>query len=344
MNENRSEVYSKKRRNRKILYFFIGVFLILYAMFWNVYLKTNNTVNEIFNSVEIQKKRESDVAIKATQPISFAFFGIDNGAQGREEMAGRSDAILVGTVNPKTSTTTLVSIPRDTYAWMVGYNEEYEPYFYDKLTHAYAFGEATMAINSVQELLGIPIDYYVEINMQGLIDIVDALDGIEVTSPLTFDYHRHYFTEGETRILNGKEALAFSQMRKTDPEGDFGRQKREKLIVQAILNKALSLDSVRHYENILTTVEDNVKTNLTFKDMTNIVMTYGHALENFRQDNLSGSELWLEGVYYLYAHPNDRLELSNMLRKELELPEITLEELHLSNTDYYQLEYVDNSY
>lgn len=346
MEENRSEGLKKKRRNRKILYVVIGIFLIGYTFFWKAYNDLNQTSNNIFNRLNTNNKRDSEIVIEATQPISFAFLGVDNGSVDRAEDIGRSDAILIGTVNPKTHKTTLVSIPRDTYSLMV----DYEPYegmeYYDKLTHAYAFGEAEMAINSIQELLNIPIDYYVEVNMQGLIDIVDALGGVKVKSPMTFDYQGNYFKKGETRTLNGKEALAFARMRKTDPEGDFGRQKREKIVVKAIMDKALSLGTLSNYESILETMEDNVKTNLTFKDMTDMFFSYNKSLENFETENLIGEELWLDEVYYLYAYPEDRLEISNLLREELELEEISLEDINLSDVDYYNIEagYTDDTW
>lgn len=326
--------FKKKRRNKMLLYTLIGILLVCYTLFWKAYNDVNRTSNNIFNNLNTNNKRESEIVIDATQPISFAFLGVDNGAQGRDTITGRSDAILIGTVNPKTRTTTLVSIPRDTYSLMV----DYEPYegmpYYDKLTHAYAFGEAEMAINSIQDLVNIPIDYYVEVNMQGLMDIVDALGGVTVTSPLTFDYQENYFTEGETRLLNGKEALAFSRMRKTDPEGDFGRQKREKIVIKAIMDKALSLGTLANYESILQTVEDNVKTNLTFKDITDMFLTYGKSLENFETENLTGEELWLDDIYYLYTYPEDRLEVSNILREQLEIEKIEKSDLTLSDVDY----------
>lgn len=339
MEVNRTHNFKKKRRNRKILYLFIGIFLIGYTLFWKAYSDINRTSNNIFNSLDTNNKRDSQIVIEATQPISFAFLGIDNGSVDRLEDVGRSDAILIGTVNPNTRTTTLASIPRDTYALMVGY----EPYegmeYYDKLTHAYAFGDAEMAINSIQELVNIPIDYYVEVNMQGLIDIVDAFGGIKVTSPLTFDYQGNYFTKGETRTITGKEALAFARMRKTDPQGDFGRQAREKIVIKAIMDKALSLGSLSNYESILETLEDNVKTNLTLGDMADMYLSYGKSLEDFKTKNLIGEELWLDDIYYLYTHPEDRLELSNILRNELELQEITIEDMSLSNVDYYNNDY-----
>lgn len=336
MEENRIKKFKKKRRNRRILYTCIGIFLVGYTLFWKAYSDVNRTTETIFNG--LNNKKERDIVIEATQPISFAFLGIDNGAQGRDTDVGRSDAILVGTVNPKTQTTTLVSIPRDTYALMVDYELYEDVPYYDKLTHAYAYGEADMAINSIQELINIPIDYYVEINMQGFIDIVDALGGIEVTSPLSFEERGYMFEEGKTYTMDGEQALVFARMRKVDPQGDFGRQMREKNVVKAIMDKALSLNSVTNYEKILKTIENNVKTNLTLADMKDMYFAYGNSLENFETENLVGEELWLDEIYYLYTYPGDRLALSNLLRSELEIEEITLEEVVLSDVDYYNYE------
>lgn len=341
METNRKDEFRRKRRNRNILYVGIGIFLVLYTLFWIAYVNVSETSRNIFNPINTNPMRDEQVAIgDATEPISFAFLGVDNGAYGRQEEVGRSDAILVGTINPNTKQTTLVSIPRDTYALMSGYEEEYDYYqpFYDKLTHAYAYGDAEMAVNSIQELLDVPIDFYVEVNMQGLIDIVDALDGIEVTSPLTFDYEGHYFEEGETYELNGTEALAFARMRKTDPQGDTGRQVREKIVVKGILDKIMSLSTLTNYQSILDTMEENVKTNLTFDDLVDLRSGYGKSLDKFKQDGLEGEEMWLEEVYYFYVNPESRLELANDLREELELKPIDVNDLTLSATDEWYLE------
>ena len=90
MEDNRSSKNKKKRRNRKILYGVCALFLIVYTIFWKAYYDVNLTSLNIFNNLETNNKRESQIAIEATQPISFAFLGVDNGSLGREEDVGRS--------------------------------------------------------------------------------------------------------------------------------------------------------------------------------------------------------------------------------------------------------------
>ncbi|APZ49232.1 hypothetical protein BW721_05810 [Jeotgalibaca sp. PTS2502] len=347
MSTSRKDIHRKKRRNKRIIFTSIALFFLIYTVGWVMFNQVNSTIGNLFNDISIKDKRDgSDVVINATQPISFALLGVDNGVADRLDTVGRSDAIIIGTINPNTNKTTLVSIPRDTYAIMEGYETYEGELFYDKITHAYAFGEAEMAINSIQELINIPIDYYVEVNMQGLMDIVNALEGIEVESPLTFDYQGFSFVEGETHLMGGHETLAFSRMRKDDPEGDFGRQKREKLVIEAIISKVLSFDTITNYQNILKTMEDNVKMNVSFKQLSDFLIGYRKALGNITQDKLIGEELWLDEIYYLYVNPDERLKISNTLRNELELDEIDVEDLELSDIDknYLDTYYYDSYY
>ena len=237
------------------------------------------------------------------------------------------------TINPITNKTTLVSIPRDTYTEMVGYETEIYGKYSDKITHAYAFGSTEMALNSIQEFLNVPIDYYVEINMQGLHDIVEAMGGIELTSPLSFEFEGSSFVKGKTFTANGWDALAFARMRKEDPEGDIGRETRQRMVIQAILDKLMSIDSVTNYKKILKAVEVNTQTNLSFNDLLSIKSGYADALETVHQDTLTGEDAYYNEIYYYYVDPEERLRVSNLLRDELELDHASISDINLTDVD-----------
>ena len=354
MNETRKKFQGKKRGIKITLALLLLVGVGVSAYLIKAYNDVGDTASSIYNEVSVQKKREDAVDVAdATQPISFLLLGVDTGTAEEERIEqGRSDTVMVCTVNPNTRTTTLLSIPRDTYSAIVGYEDEYDYVgdYYDKINHAYAYGGVEMAINSVQNFLDIPIDYYVEVNFDGLVDVVDAIGGIEITSPLTFDFYGPQFIEGETRVLTGYEALQFSRMRKQDPEGDLGRQKRQQMVIKAILDKVLSMGSLVNYKDLLTSVEDNVQTNVTLDDIISIASGYRNALESFEQNYLAGTEMYIDEIYYYYVDPEERLRLSNMLRAQLELPEISLDELETSSNEpyfnpdiYYENEYEDSS-
>lgn len=339
MNDTRRNALGKKRLTRVLLWGTLAAVFGVGAYLVKAYYDVQNTAANIYNDVSIDNKREEEVDIaEATQPISFLLLGVDTGtAEESRTEQGRSDTVMVCTVNPITRTTTLLSIPRDTYASIIGYEDSYDYVgeYYDKINHAYAYGGTEMSINSVQNFLDIPIDYYVEVNFDGLVDVVDAIGGIEITSPLTFDFYGPQFIEGETRVFTGYEALQFSRMRKQDPEGDLGRQKRQQMVIKAILDKVLSMGSLVNYKDLLKSVEDNVQTNVTLDDIISIASGYRNALENFEQQYLTGSEVYIDEIYYYYVDPEERLRISNLFREQLELPIITLEELETSTSEPY---------
>jgi len=350
MNETRRS--KKQKRRIKIgLSVVLVIMVAVVGYLYKAYSDIGNTAKSIYNQVDIDQKREESVDVEeATHPISFLLLGVDTGTAEEERTeTGRSDTVIVCTVNPNTRTTTLLSIPRDTYTEIVGYGEEYDYVgdYYDKVNHAYAYGGTEMSINSVQNFLDIPIDYYVEVNFDGLVDIVDAVGGIEITSPLTFDFYGPQFIEGETRIFTGYEALQFSRMRKQDPEGDLGRQKRQQMVIKAILSKVLSMGTVVNYKDLLESVEDNTQTNLTLDEIISIASGYRKSMETFQQYTIAGEEMYINEIYYYYVNPEERLRLSNLLRAELELSEIALEDLPISSDEpYYEEGYqgTDSSY
>lgn len=349
MNETRK---SRKGRNRVWKVFFSILMVVMVgaiAYLFKAYSDIGSTADSIFNSVNVNKIREEEIEVEtATQPISFLLLGVDTGTAEEERTeTGRSDTIIVCTVNPNTKTTTLLSIPRDSYTEIVGYSDLYDYYgdYYDKMNHAYAFGGTEMSINTVQQFLNVPIDYYVEVNFDGLVDIVDAVGGIEVTSPLTFDFYGPQFIEGQTQTLTGYDALQFSRMRKQDPEGDLGRQKRQQMVIKAILDKVLTMGTVVNYKNILATLEDNVQMNIPLNEIVSIASGYRKSMENFQQFYVEGEELYIDEIYYYYVDPEERLRLSNILRTELELPEITIDEVETSANEpyYYSDDYTTDS-
>ena len=342
MNESRSDFKKKRIWKRVLLISLLGILVVVGGLMWGAYNDVDSTMNAVFNAVDTEDKREEEVSFSETQPISFALLGIDSYGDELEEMGGRSDTIIIVTINPKTKQTTLVSIPRDSYTEMVNYQTDIYNEYNDKITHAYAFGGTEMALNSIQEFLNIPIDFYVEINMYGLADLVDAIGGIEITSPLTFDYNDAYFVEGETVILQGWDALAFARMRYDDPQGDTGRQLRQQMVIKAIVDQLLSIEGISNYQDILTAVETNMRTNLTFENLIDIQKNYSDSITAYNQLSIAGEEMYMEDIFYNYVHPEERMRIANLLREELELEKVSLDDMNLSDADI-QYGYGDSS-
>ena len=150
----------QKKKNWTGLKLFLGLIILVFIFaglyLHSVYTNVVEAAESIYEPVDQEETRGIAVDLEQSDPISILLLGVDTGELGRTEQ-GRSDSMVVATINPNTQKTTLLSIPRDTYSKIVGYGDGVE--YFDKINHAYAYGEIKMAIDSVQELLEIPIDY-----------------------------------------------------------------------------------------------------------------------------------------------------------------------------------------
>lgn len=309
---NKSEKQPKKKRALKIFLIIVLILFIALGVFvWKIYSDVAGTTEKIHKDVETEEIRESSVDISKKDPFSVLLLGVDTGLDRTEK--GRSDTMMLMTVNPNTNVSTIVSIPRDTRTEIAGYGT------IDKINHAYAFGGTSMSVNTVQNMLSIPVDYFVEVNMEGLQDIVNAVDGVQVTSPLTFSHDGYSFVEGESATLDGKAALAYSRMRYEDPNGDNGRQERQRQIIQATVEKISSLSTISNYQDILGSLENNMQTNLEFSDMMKIFNNYRSAAKNIQQEQLEAEGATIDGVYYGIVSDEEINRVTELLKEQLEI-------------------------
>ena len=188
----------------------------------------------------------------------------------------------------------------------------------DKINHAYAFGGPAMAMDTVQKYLDIPVDHYISINMAGLKELVDAVGGIEVNNDLTFSQDNYDFTIGKI-TLDGDQALAYSRMRHEDPNGDYGRQERQRKIVEGIAKKVLSFDGVSKYQDILSAVESNMKTDMSFDNMRTIALDYRDAFKTIKQDQLKGEGFMQDGISYQRVSEEELNRVQTELKEQLNL-------------------------
>ena len=296
---------------KKIFAIIFGIILVLFlavvGMGAKLYWDVSKSMDKTYETVVRSKK--SQVNLNNKEPFSVLLLGIDTGDDGRVEQ-GRSDTTIVATVNPRDKQTTLVSLARDTYVDIPGQGKQ------DKLNHAYAFGGASLAMDTVENYLNIPINHYVSINMAGLKELVNAVGGIEVNNNLTFSQDGYDFTIGKIS-LDGEQALSYSRMRYEDPNGDYGRQERQRKVIEGIVQKVLSLNSVSNYQEILTAVSDNMKTDLSFDDMKKIALDYRSAFGKVKQDQLQGTGFMQDGVSYQRVDEQELTRVQQELKNQL---------------------------
>ncbi len=233
-------------------------------------LKKEKTIYNFSVDIEIQDGLVKNVDI-TKDPFNIFISGIDS--YGKITSVSRSDVNMIVSINPSTHQILLTSIPRDYYVKLHGINTTLK----DKLTHAGIHGIDT-SVKTIEDLLAIDINYYAKVNFTSLVSIVDKLGGVDVEVDKPFK--AYYIEENETidytfkkgnNHLNGKQALAFARERKSLAKGDVGRVEHQQMLIEAILNKALSKTMITKYNDLLNAMENKFITNFGTENITKLV-------------------------------------------------------------------------
>ncbi|WP_317637291.1 LCP family protein [Lactobacillus xylocopicola] len=263
----------------------------------------------------------TSVRIANKQPISMLILGVDQGIEGRHDR-GNSDTLILATANPGKNKATMTSIPRDTLANILG--DPGDRYNMFRVNSAYGVGGSKASMKTVSALLGVPIYYYVEVNMKALKSLVDAVGGVTVKVPFDFTYDWCDFHKGKQR-LNGRHAVAYVRMRHDDPHGDYGRQMRQRQVIEAVVHKAISVDSIANYRNLVKIFTKYVKTNLTFNDMLALALNYRGCSDNIASGYIQGHDAWINGSSIQVASTAALQKASDHIRTNLDLDQKTLD-------------------
>lgn len=290
-----------------------------------------NFSTDIISKTFKQLEGEDEVKpIDATEPLTILLMGVDmdQATRGGAWEEGRSDSMILVTVNPKTKETTMMSLTRDIMVEIAEANGE-STGTVEKLNHSYSYGQAPMAIATIEKMMDINIDRYIEINMDGLVELVDAVGGIEVNNTLGFpisisEYEPAYTSIVPTgkQLVNGDQALVYARMRYDDPEGDIGRQRRQREVITAIVTKLLKLDGMSHYKKILTAISNNMRTNIEITTATiPSLLGYRDSIANLHSYQLRGMDELVDEVYYQLPPSQHLLDMQNVLKKSIGLEE-----------------------
>ena len=260
-----------------------------------------------------------------SEPFTMLLIGIDSTVDGLQSADSfNGDSLIVVTFNPKTFTATMLSIPRDSYVPITCMNN-----VDNKITHSAGQGGTNCVIKTVQNFLDINIDYFMKINFTGVVELVDAVGGIEVDVPYNlceqnskrqFGDNIVYITAGH-RTLNGEQALAFARNRKTNSEhcskawtqgerSDFVRAAHQQEVIQAILEKMKGLSSVSELESILKVVSKNLDTNMDQKTMFSFYNVLKDVLISSSSDKVvTIQKLYLDGTGQMIYDERSKLVL-----------------------------------
>lgn len=246
---------------------------------------------------------------KLTEPFTLLLMGVDS--TGDDITKGSSfngDTLMLITFNPKTLNATVFSIPRDTYVPISCQNNA------ESKINASAYGGTTCVVNTIKNLTGIDIDYYVKINFTGVVKLVDDLGGIDIDLPITFCEQDSLRRKGEFEIclekgyqtLNGEQALAFARHRHSLPRGDFQRVEHQQMVVEAMVSKLKNISSVEDFYKILDDVTKNIDTNMSTEQILSLYGVAKNVLLNSDEKKLSIQKTYLMGYDFSMFMENYR--------------------------------------
>lgn len=240
------------------------------------YTNFNNDTKVIHKTVYYTKENSSSLAVSDITSKPFNILISGNDSFGSLDENSRSDVDMLVTINPVTSTILLTSIPRDSYVKEVCNDYACNYGAYDKLTHTGIYGVDTTK-DTIENMLDIDINYVYRVNFTSMIDIVDALGGVDVTVPEGMAVSKFYTNsnlegvhEGENH-LDGKRALAYSRERKAYLDGDLQRARNQQQVLQAMFKKATSPEIIKNYTSLLKALIGAFDTNMTTKEITSFI-------------------------------------------------------------------------
>lgn len=239
-----------------ILIYGLGIYYLAstYSMFARI------TVEDNAAAAEAQRVDVTE------DPFNVYITGIDQWTVEKGMDLERSDVNMIMTINPKTRKIVLTSIPRDAYVPL------HRTGTMDKLTHTGIYG-VDETLNTIKDWTGIDMNYYVKVNFSACVHIVDAMDGVDVYSPVAFDsaISKYKYKKGMNH-LNGHQALYFARERKAFNAEDQLRVRNQLRLIKAMMNKIMSSSTLlTSYGDLMTAISNDMETNMPQEDIKSLV-------------------------------------------------------------------------
>ena len=270
----------KKRTGLKVFGIIVLILVILLiAIIGGTYFYIHDKLSKI-QHVDIDIS-QLDISDQVEENLSgyrnIALFGIDSRSVDDYGTGNRSDCIIIASINEKTKEVKLMSVYRDTYVQIEGHG-------LDKITHAYSYGEAPLAISTLNTNLDLNIKEFVTVNFDAVAEAINELGGVTITvTQDELQYINAYVrgtsnntgiqseevTKSGTQTLNGIQAVAYARIRYTSG-GDYKRAERMRTVVEAMFNK-LKTKSLGEINAFADSILPKIYTNITANDIIAMV-------------------------------------------------------------------------
>ncbi|MBQ2136348.1 MAG: LCP family protein [Selenomonas sp.] len=278
----------KAKNKRRIWPWLLLIVVFLAAAIGGAYFASNSLLEK---PTENKQKEE---LLTAKDKATIMIMGVDE----RDDDVGRSDTLMIASIDPKTNQASLLSVPRDTRVKIKGHG-------FDKVNAAYAYGKEKLSQDTVESLLGVNIDHYIIINTKSFKKIIDAIGGIDIDVPKRMHYEDPWDDDGGLIIdfqpgmqhMDGAKAVTYVRYR--DEEGDLGRIRRQQDFVRACMEKLVSPAIIPKLPVVIKEVMGSIETDLSFRQLLEFAGTLKESKNNgLKTDMVPGRPLYIEGISY----------------------------------------------
>ncbi len=349
----RSKPVRRKKKRRLLLLFTLFALLLVGgtagALYWHIDKALQSATSGTGDGVNTLLPG-TDTAYHSDKPLSIVLLGRDT---RKETGSLNTDVMIVSVINPVTKKVTMVSIPRDTRVKIPGYRG------YHKINSVYANGEAerrqaeangqtptengvTLTKKTLEQVLGIPIQYYVEVDFEGFKTIIDELGGVEVNVDRKLQYDdptdgTHIDLEPGLQLLNGEQALGYVRHRH-DNRGlkyfstDFDRNRRQQEVIKALVDKMTSFDGVTKIFRVIEIASEHVKTDMSPDQIKGLVYDF-KGINSSSIVTLDNGAYWNPSLGYTFIPQENRDAIRAALQTEMGISAGTVAELNDSITE-----------
>ncbi|WP_042173721.1 LCP family protein [Paenibacillus sp. FSL R7-0331] len=324
----RSKLKKKSKRRRKVwitilaFIFIAGILsfifrkeLLMFGFDHVVAPTVEGTLKQSYVPLSHNNDEAEDASIKLDKSLPFSLLLLGTDQRGKEN--GLSDSIIYTVVRPKENKVLFVSIPRDSYTRIVGAEEVKGARKNTKINAAHSYGGAQMSVDTVEQLLDAPVNYYATINFSGLVEVVDAIGGVELPITKLIENknpaHEKLRIEPDKPIYTGNEALMYVRYRE---DSDFKRTERQRIFLKAVLDRMKKFSNITNIKDIMGVAGDNFKTNMRAEFMLELAkrVVFESGTPQINSHMLQGTDKRTDQWYYILdeedvQRTHERIEL-----------------------------------
>jgi len=271
----------------------------MFAVLWTGFIYKTVIIAEGEDEVDYEEEGFLDRLMGGKDNITFLLLGVDS-KDVKKSTGTRTDTMILCKVNKSTGKISMLSIPRDTKAYIRGRNGE------EKINHAHAYGGPELSVKAVKDLLGVDLEYYVKVDYSIVKEFVDIIGGVEVDVPMDMKYSDptadpplYINLKAGLQVLDGDKALQFLRFRKGYADQDLGRIRAQQQFIMAAIKQALKIENVGKIPQMIKTYYDNVETNIPLDLILKFAVNIkNYDIEGMQMDTLPGQAKYINGVSY----------------------------------------------